>query len=136
MGLSVRPQVRPTTASLLLVWLFVGITACGPARSTPVGGSRDVVTRGQILSLPDGTAFSVLELLRPRWLRARIQATPSNPTPVFARVHVDDLLWGPLESLRQISTNSIQRIEYLSALDATTRYGTGYMGGLIRVVTR
>ncbi len=34
------------------------------------------------------------------------------------------------------TSNVIERIEYLSALDATTFYGTGHMGGIIHVFTR
>ena len=136
MGRSVLQRVRPTTTSLLLVWLVVGITACGRSGRLPGGGVGDVVTRSQIRALPDASAFTVLQRLKPRWLLARIPATPSNPTPIYARVYLDDLRFGPLESLHRISTTSIERIEYLSALDATTRYGTGYMGGIIRVITR
>ncbi len=65
-----------------------------------------------------------------------MRGTLGNPTPAYAEVYVDGLRYGPLESLYQISTNTIERIEYLSALDATTRYGTGHMGGAILVVIR
>ena len=136
MSRPVVQRVRTTTVSLLLVWTFVGITACGPARSLPGGRSGTVLTRSQILTVPDGSAISVLRLLRPRWLEARIQATPTNPNPVYARVYLDHIFYGEIESLYQIPSNSIERIEFLRALDATTRYGTGHMGGVIRVTTR
>ena len=116
--------------------MLVGITACGPARSFRGGRSGNVITRSQILTLPDGDALTLLRLLRPRWLDARIQATPANPRPIYARIYVDNLLYGPIETLSQIPTNSIERIEFLSALDATTFFGTGHMGGIIQVITR
>ena len=116
--------------------MFVGITACGPARSLPGGRSGTVVTRNQILTIPDGSAITVLRMLRPRWIEARIQATPADPRPIYARVYVDNIYYGEIESLYQIPSNSIERIEFLNALDATTRYGTGHMGGIIRVTTR
>ena len=130
------PKVRRTTKSLLLLALFAGITACGPARSSPGGTSSDLITRSQIESLDDRTAFDLVQLLRPRWLTARMRGTLGNPTPAYAQVYVDGLRYGPLESLYQISTNTIERIEYLGSLDATTRYGTGHMGGAILVVIR
>ncbi len=123
-------------ASLLLVGMVAGITACGPVRGLPGGRSGTVLTRSQIRSVPDGSAISVLRLLRPRWLEARIQATPSDPNPVYPRVYLDHIFYGEIESLYQIPSNSIERIEFLRALDATTRYGTGHMGGVIRVTTR
>ena len=130
------PKVRRTTKSLLLLALFAGITACGAARSSPGGTSSDLITRSQIESLDDRTAFDLVQLLRPRWLTARMRGTLGNPTPAYAEVYVDGLRYGPLESLYQIPTNTIERIEYLGSLDATTRYGTGHMGGAILVVTR
>ena len=48
---------------------------------------------------------------------------------------LDELQVGDVDYLYRISSSQIARIEYLSALDATTRYGTGYMGGLIIVRT-
>ncbi len=137
MSRPIVPKVRPATASLLLVGIFVGVTACGPARNLPGGrSSSDPITRSQLLSVPDDSAFGIVRLLRPRWLRPRIQATPGNPAPIYPVVYVDHLPYGSLESLYGLPSNVIERIEYLSALDATTFYGTGHMGGIIRVVTR
>ena len=127
-----------TAAKALSFAVIVGVAACslggGPRGA---GGSlRDEITRSQIEVLPDGTAFNVVERLRPRWLSARTQASPWNPNAAYAMVFLDELLLGPLGMLDRISINQIERIEYLNARDATTRYGTGYLGGIIRIVTR
>ena len=130
------PRVRGAVASFLLVGLLVATTACSSTGGTRTGGSGNVITRGEIVAVPDRSAYSLVRLLRPRWLEARVMATPSNPTPAYAHVYVDNLPYGPLESLYDISTNMIDQINYLSSLDATTRYGTGFMGGIIHVHTR
>ena len=65
-----------------------------------------------------------------------MQATPRNPTPAYAHVYLDNLAYGPIESLYDLSTNVIDRINFISSLDATTLYGTGFMGGVIHVHTR
>lgn len=130
------PGFRRATASVLLLGMFVGITACGTTGGVSRGTSRDEITRAQIERLADGSAFMIVQLLRPRWLAVRTQATPRNPEPAYAEVFVDQLYFGRLRSLEQISSSEIERIEYLGARDATTRYGTGYLGGIIRVVTR
>ena len=115
----------------------MAVTACGTAgRAGSTGGSRDEITRNLIEALAEDTALGIIRQLRPRWLRYRTQATPRNPEPAYAHVFVDELYFGPLQSLNQISSNEIERIEYLSALDATTRYGTGYLGGIIRIIIR
>ena len=41
-----------------------------------------------------------------------------------------------LAYLDQMSTENIETMRYLSASDATTKYGTGYAGGVIEVTTR
>jgi outer membrane receptor protein involved in Fe transport len=56
--------------------------------------------------------------------------------PAFARVVVDGAFPGELNELRQISTESIETLTFLSPSDATTKYGTGYLGGVIEVRTR
>ncbi len=133
------PGVRHTVSRILLLGLFLGVTACGTAGGRGAGsggGSRGDITRSQIEGLADGSAFMVVQMLRPRWLAVRTQATPRNPTPAYAQVFVDQLYFGRLGSLEQISSTEIDRIEYLDARNATIRYGTGYLGDIIRVITR
>jgi hypothetical protein len=43
--------------------------------------------------------------------------------------------FGGIDSLSRIPSTNIESIQYMNATDATTRYGTGYAGGLIRVNT-
>ncbi len=136
-----RPTVlrlRRAATGVLLFGASVVITDCGPlqGRAGSAGGPRDDITRTQIEALADGTAFMIIQLLRPRWLAARTQATLLIPEAAYAHVFVDELSFGPLSSLEQVSSNVIERIEYLDALNATTRYGTGYLGGIIRIIIR
>jgi hypothetical protein len=49
---------------------------------------------------------------------------------------VDGSSRGELDALRQLSIGNIETMRYLSAADATTKYGTGYPGGVIEVTTR
>jgi len=143
MSQPIFPKVRRTVRVLLLSASMV-LTACSSSSSgsaggvarVSTGGPRDDITRPLIETLAQDTAFRLVQQLRPRWLSARTQATPGNPEPAYAEVFVDDFYFGRVQSLHQISSNQIERIEYLNARDATTRYGTGYLGGIIRVITR
>lgn len=115
------------TGSFLAIVLLLASVACsgrGIARGPP-----NVITREQISALPDLTAYEVIERLRPRWFRSQT-ANFSGPIPPV--VYVDDRRG----SLAGIRSTYIERIEHLNSRDATTRYGTGHMGGVIRVVTR
>ncbi len=131
------PKVRRFIARFLLVWLFVGIAACGSGRGFPGGRSSSrTISRAQIRPLQDRSTYDLILFLRPRWLEARLHATPADPNARYAHVYVDDFTYGPIESLHNIPSDVIQQIDFLSALDATTRYGGGYPGGIIRIYTR
>ena len=128
-------QVPCAAFAALLLGLSIGVQACGTTTSGGAGGSADEITREQIASIPDDSAYTLIQRLKPRWLRARTPATPLNPEPVYARVFRDEIEWGDLSALNGMSSSEIERIEYINGRDATTRYGTGYGGGVIRVVT-
>jgi len=49
---------------------------------------------------------------------------------------VDGTIRRVLADLYGMSTNNIETMRYLSASDATTKYGTGYAGGVIEVTLR
>jgi hypothetical protein len=52
------------------------------------------------------------------------------------RVVVDDVSYGSIENLANLSANAVREIRYLNAADATTRWGTGYPGGVILVTMK
>ena len=116
----------------LLVTLLLA-QACASAAGAR-SGSANVITQEQF-DPNDENAFLIVRRLRPAWLRARTQETLTISEPAFAQVRVDETLVGDVDYLYRISASHIARIEYLSALDATTLYGMGYMGGLIIVRT-
>ena len=60
-------------------------------------------------------------------------ATSDDALP---RVYVDDISYGNLNSLSNLSSASIREIRFIKAADATTRWGTGNIGGVILVTTK
>lgn len=119
----------------LFALFAVAATACASGGGGG-GGSPDLITRDQIDALPEGTAFTVVQRYKSGWLRPRSQGSFTSNQPDFAVVFVDEMRYGDINSLSRISSNQIESIQYISATDATTRYGTGYTGGIIRVNTR
>ena len=138
-----RPYIsggRLAAALVFLLGIVVGTTACGtPGQvgAAPGAGesSSGNITRDEIASLAEGDAFEIVQQLRSLWLRPRIVGTVGGGA-VYPEIFRDDLRYGPFRSLRDFRSSEIERIELIGALDATTRYGTGYMGGIIRVVLR
>ena len=52
------------------------------------------------------------------------------------KVYLDGVVFGGVESLATISAREVLEVHWLSAFDATTRYGTGHVNGAIEVTTR
>jgi hypothetical protein len=119
-----------------LALLVLLAAACSATGGSSGGGNPDLITQEQIASVPDGTAFTIVQRFRSSWLRARTQATFGNTNPAYAEVFVDEMHYGDINALGRIASTEIESIQYISATDATTRYGTGYMGGIIRINTR
>jgi len=73
--------------------------------------------------------YDAIQRLRPSWLRGRVGSAPV--------VLVDGTSQGgDLRTLRSYRVRDIEEIEYMSASDATNRYGTGYGSGVILLTTR
>ena len=51
-------------------------------------------------------------------------------------IYVDGVMYGKLESLHSLNIEEIREIEFISAGDATTRFGTDHLGGAILIRTR
>ena len=133
--------------SLVLVLVLAPVvSACASSSDAPfsedaeratraTGGSSTLIVRAQLEILTPRSAWDAVETLNRRWLRARRSSTPASG-PAYARVVLDGVVRGQIDVLRQLNTTNIETMRYLSATDATTRYGTGFPGGVIEVDTR
>lgn len=113
--------------SLLLILAGCGATA-GPRR-----GNSDILTREEILTSTASTAYELIEQMRPQFLRSRGALSVQDPRPVYPIVYVNDMRHGGLEALRAILVQEISEVRFISAADATTRWGTGHAGGVIQI---
>lgn len=127
-----------TPTTLRVAALAAALLAFGCATTQGSGSSRssDPITGEEIQQISATDAYQVVEQLRPRWLRFRGRVSLQNPRAGEPLVYLDGLRHGRTESLRGISTDWIAEIRYLTAADATTRFGTGHPGGVILVSTR
>jgi hypothetical protein len=119
--------------SVLACALVVG--ACGSSGGRAPAGSRDVLTAEEIRESTGHTAYDVIQQLRPQFLRLRparsVQAGQVEPV-----VYVDNIRVGGVASLRNIRSSDIEEIRHVGASDATTRFGTGHLGGAILIRLR
>ena len=108
------------------------------------GGTRsrrpDVIDEGEIVSRASeaANALQIIQKLRPQMLTGRGLASPTDVTGESMRpkVYVDNISYGELGSLQNLSANQIREIRVLNSRDATTQWGTGHMGGVILVTTK
>jgi len=120
------------------VLLFSVLAACasggaGGGTGTP-RGSRDVIVLSEIENVEVTTAYELIQRLRPEMLRPRAGGSFSQvPTPV---VYMDGVRHGDLQSLHSVPKEVVREVRYISASDATTRFGTGHVGGAILITTR
>ncbi len=82
-------------------------------------------------------AYTLVQRLHPNWLRPRMSAGPNTgAAPIPPMVFVNGTRYGEVERLRDFRLAELTSLEHIGATDATTRFGTGYGGGVILVMTR
>lgn len=128
--------------------LLAAAIHAGCASSAEGNGAQqatEVITAQEIAGVEVNDAFEAVQRLRPQLLRTRGTATvrsagpEGQPTGIATQsgteltVYVDNLRVGGAEALRNISARRVQEIRYVNARDATTRYGTGHLGGVLEV---
>ena len=132
---------RCTSVVLALV-----VSACASSPDTPLGGdvetaaaatrgNTNLIVRAELEEAAGQTAWQVVENLRGRWLQP-VRIGNFSSGPAFARVVVDRATRGELQELRFMVVDDIETMRRLSPSEATTRYGTGYTGGVIEVTSR
>jgi len=125
-----RRSVR-ILAVLGAVGLSAGLAACASGSGGPAGPRRNanLITAEEMADYAFPTVLDAIRRLRPRWLQPR--AGSGSPQAIL-----DGTRLGGLDQLRVIDVADIVSIRFLSASDATTRYGTGFPAGAIEVSTR
>lgn len=112
-------------------------------------GSRNAITREQIAALSTLDAHAIIGSLEPGWLRGRNGNTVGGAAGVglgadagsaggveYPVVFLDGVRYGDLDSLYGLRAGEIEQMEFVSPLEASTRYGSGYLAGVILVTTR
>ena len=137
-------RVRVLMAAVLIA-VGSGCSSGGSSSSAtgaPRAPSRqnDVITAAEIAerAADASNALQVVQKLRPQMLTTRGRFSPADSSDAGARprVVVDGVAYGQVENLVNVNAISVMEIRYISATDATTRFGTGYVGGAILVTTK
>ncbi len=125
---------RPTFTAAALV-LVLSVAACASSGSRdgePVRYGRTAISLEEVRGAEAGNAFDIVRRTRPNWL----SATP--PRELIA-VFVNDVQFGWVESLRQISSPAISTIEFMDRGDINARFTSEkarHISSGIRIRTR
>lgn len=109
--------------------------ACASARSSRMTAEppdRRVLTAEEISTIPVVTAYEAVQRLRPQFLRWT--RGPEDPAHRLL-VYVDGLRRGGVEELNRLPASLVLEIRFLSAPEATARYGTGHPVGALEIRT-
>jgi hypothetical protein len=129
--------MRSLKLSLLFLPLVVACASSGGA-GAGTSSSPNLLTAEDLAGVVDLTTLDAIRRLRPNWLRSRAAMSPESfqrggDTPA---VRLDGVISSGLDQLQDLPVRDVQEISFLSAADATTLYGTGYVNGIIQVRTR
>lgn len=113
------------------------LSACSTKRtdSRPVL-SRNILTSAEIDKTNAVSALDAVQSLRPHFLNTRGSQSIQDPTPIQPVVYLDGMRLGPPSTMAMINASSVITIEYISSIEASSRYGLGHQGGAILVTTR
>ena len=118
--------------------LAVAVVACAPPRSLAPGSvDTQIITEEEIDASRAATAYEAIQKLRANFLSYRGETSLNrNQSQPFPTVYVDGMEFGQIASLRTIPASQVSTIRLYRSWEATTKFGTGKMGGVIAVTTR
>jgi outer membrane cobalamin receptor len=117
---------------------FVVLLVAGCASGSGERAARpqpNVITAEEIQPAQFRSAFELIRALRPQWLTTT-GSSIQNQGAGQILVYVDGMRMGGTAFLSQIPTTDMRGARWLSATEATIRYGTGHSGGAIEILTR
>lgn len=123
---------------IALFALTLGVAGCASggggsgSGGEATGGRRSSnrITAEELATVAELDLHAAVNRLRPAWLRAGSRGT----LPVV--ILDGSPQSGGVDVMGSIRAGDVANLEFMSASDATTRYGTGYTAGAIVITTR
>ncbi len=98
--------------------------------------STDRIIPSELQGVAADNAYDIVQQLRPQWLRVRGPTSLMEPQGELPAVYVDNVRYGDLEVLRDIPLIEIRELRFINGPDATNRWGTGVVAGVIEVIRK
>ncbi|HEX3533877.1 MAG TPA: hypothetical protein VHT23_06625 [Gemmatimonadaceae bacterium] len=121
---------------VLLVGLVAALaTSCTPPTTARSSRDPNVITSDELVASQATNAFDAIRRLRPNFLTSRGVTTLRGADTGYPRVYLDRVLFGDLNSLKNLSVNGIREIHYYNGPEASGRFGLDNVSGAIEVIS-
>ena len=127
-----------TSARWALALILAAILACARPQLGPGAMSNSqFISEDEIAASRESNAYDVIHKLRANFLsyRGETSLDKSRSAP-YPTVYLDGQEFGSISILYNIPASEISSIRLYRAWEATTKFGTGNMGGVIAITTR
>ena len=114
-------------------------TAAAASTTAPTRrGNANLITTEEVRESNASNALEVVQKLRPQLLLGRGSTNPNDKLgeTTQPKAYLDNVPIGEVANLRNVPAMQIKEIRYINGRDATTRWGTGHIGGVILVITK
>ncbi len=122
-------------ATLFSCFLLLG-AGCAHVTKPEEGRNANIIKAEEIETVKAANAYELISKLRGNFLRSRGQNSLLLKQPKEPTVFLDTVEFGPITSLRNIPVSNIAEIRFIEGWDATTKYGTNHVSGVIQITTR
>jgi TonB-dependent Receptor Plug Domain len=133
-------EAAMTRVRMLALFIVAGTIGCASGGGTPSGprANREVITQQEIAQAGPGNAYDVIRRLRPNFLVSRGATTFGNAqvSSQYPNVFVDGMMYGDINSLRNIDAAQVGEVRMYPAGEAQTKFGLGNSSGVIAIATR
>lgn len=99
-------------------------------------GNASLILGAEVATSGASDALQAIRILRPSMLRGRTGSGNDQSGTADMVVYVDGVRLGGPQQLVSVAAMNVKEIRWLSASDATTRFGTGHPFGAILVQTK
>ena len=131
------PYARVVPLLLLLSACATAAPGATSRAKLAMHGPRDPITEAEVARSDATDAYDVVRRLRGTFLASRGVTTFWRADGgAYPEVFVDGMHVGSLGELRGIPAHAIHEVRFLTASEATVRYGMGYAAGVIQVTTK
>ncbi|GMR11954.1 MAG: hypothetical protein BMS9Abin29_0140 [Gemmatimonadota bacterium] len=126
------------SSALVATAALLTLACSSPGRSSsPNARNRGaVISAEELATASELDAFDAVRRLRPMWLWTRGAVSLSLQDRAGVRVYINGSRRGQLEALKSFRATDIESITYLSAPEATLRFGIDHSDGAILVILK